>query len=152
MAAADSIPDDGFMVNKDAAMLQCPAGELAMRVETRAAKSGNTYLNYVFSKVKCKRCPMREQCRVGESQGQSYCITQVNDKNKSRLEFENSECFQEKLKIRHRIEKKNGEMKNSHGLRRADSTGLFAMRLQAYFTAFTVNVKRIAKVSPLPEG
>lgn len=63
-----------------------------------------------------------------ESQGQLYCITQVNDKNKSRLEFENSERFREKLKIRHRIEKKNGEMKNTRGLRRADSTGLFAMR------------------------
>lgn len=66
---------------------------------------------------------MREQCRVGKSQGQSYCITQVNDKNKSRLEFENGERFQEKLKIRHRIEVKNGEMKSAHGLRRADSAG-----------------------------
>ena len=60
-----------------------------------------------------------------------------------------SEAFKEKLDIRHRIEEKNGEMKTAHGLRRADSVGLFAMRLQAYFTAFVVNLKRILTVVPV---
>ena len=32
-------------------------------------------------------------------------------------------------------------MKVAHGLGRADSVGLTAMRLQTYFTAFVVNVK-----------
>jgi hypothetical protein len=50
------------------------------------------------------------------------------------------------LKDRHRIEEKNGEMKVSHGLDRADSVGLAAMRLQTYFTAFVANVKRIVKL------
>ena len=50
------------------------------------------------------------------------------------------------MKIRHRIEEKNGELKEAHGLRRADSRGLFAMSLQMYFTAFTVNIKRIVKL------
>ncbi len=51
-------------------MLQCPAGELAMRVEKRAAKNGNTYLGYLFSKVKCRKCPLRERCRVGRGKFQ----------------------------------------------------------------------------------
>lgn len=147
-AAADKAPTDGFEMNKDAGRLQCPAGELAIRVDKRTAKNGNTYLNYTFSKVKCKNCPMREQCRVGKSKCQTYSITQTNEKNQSRLDFENSERFREKLKLRHRIEEKNGEMKNTHGMRRADSTGFVAMRLQAYFTAFTVNIKRIATIIP----
>lgn len=50
------------------------------------------------------------------------------------------------MKDRHRIEEKNGEMKVSHGLDRADSVGLAAMRLQTYFTAFVANVKRIVKL------
>lgn len=73
-------------------------------------------------------------------------ITQPSEKNRARLEFEASEAFRERLKIRYRIEEKNGEMKVAHGLGRADSVGLAAMRLQTYFTAFVVNVKRMVKL------
>ncbi len=151
-AAAQAGLEEGFSFNKDAKMLQCPAGELAMRVEKRDAKNGNQYHNYVFSTKKCKKCPMRGQCRVGKGKTHSYSITQVSDKNKARLEFESSEGFQERMRIRHRIEEKNGELKEAHGLRRADSTGLFAMQLQMYFTAFTANIKRITKLSAQAAG
>lgn len=127
---------------KDAHMMHCPAGHLAMRVEKRNATNGNTYYNYCFSVKKCKACPMRDNCRVGKSKGRTYSVTCANDAHKARLEFESSEEFSAKLRIRHRIEEKNGEMKTAHGFRRADSVGLVAMRLQAYFTAIVVNMKR----------
>ncbi len=151
VAAAGSPLDEGFSFNKDAGLLQCPAGELATRVEKRDAENGNTYLKYVFSKIKCRKCSQSEQCRVGKSKAKerSYSITQPNEKNRLRLEFESSEAFWERLKIRHRIEEKNGEMKVAHGLDRADTVGLVAMRLQTYFTAFVVNVKRIVKLNEL---
>ena len=149
VAAAAATPlDEGFCFNKDAGLLQCPVGELAIRVDKKAAKNGNTYLRYVFSKVKCRKCPLCEKCRVGKSKSreQGYSITQPSEKNRARLEFEASEAFQERLKIRHRIEEKNGEMKEAHGLGRADSVGISAMRLQTYFTVFVVNVKRMVKL------
>jgi len=37
-------------------------------------------------------------------------------------------------------------MKQVYGLGEADSNGLVAMRLQSYFTAFAVNVKRIVRL------
>lgn len=49
-----------------------------------------------------------------------------------------------------RVEKrteKNGELKEAHGLRRADSRGLFAMELQMYITAFVAIVKRITRLA-----
>ena len=152
VAAAATAPlDEGFCFNKDAGLLQCPAGELAMRAEKKMAKNGNTYRNYFFSKVKCRKCPMCEQCRIGKSKSKCYNITQPSEKNRARLEFEASAAFRERLAIRHRIEEKNGEMKVAHGLGRADSMGLVAMRLQTYFTAFVANVKRIVKlVTPDP--
>lgn len=146
VAAAAAPLDEGFCFNKDAGLLQCPVGELAMRVSKKTAENGNTYLNYFFSKVKCRKCPLCEQCRIGKSKTGCYNITQPNEKNRLRLEFEASEGFRERLSIRHRIEEKNGEMKVAHGLGRADSMGLTAMRLQTYFTAFVVNVKRILKL------
>ena len=147
-AAANGKLVEGLGFNKDSGMLLCPVGELATRVEKRTAKNGNIYLRYIFSKVKCRKCPLRESCHVGKSTSnvRSYSITQVSQKNQKRLEFESSEIFKERLKIRHRIEEKNGELKESHGLRRADSRGLFAMSLQMYFTAFAVNIKRIVKM------
>ena len=153
-AAANGKLEEGFCFNKDAGMLQCPAGELSTRVEKRAAKNGNTYLRYIFSKVKCRKCPQRENCHVGKSNAKtrSYSITQVSEKNLERLKFEESEYFQERIKIRHRIEEKNGELKEAHGLRRADSRGLFAMHLQMYFTAFSANVKRIVRLEELSMG
>ena len=150
-AAANGNLEEGFCFNKDAGMLQCPAGELSTRVEKRTAKNGNTYLRYIFSKVKCRKCSQRKNCRVGKSKAKerSYSITQASEKNLERLKFEESEYFQERMKIRHRIEEKNGELKEAHGLRKADSRGLFAMHLQMYFTAFTANVKRIVRLEEL---
>jgi len=147
-AAANTLLEEGFSYSKDAHMMQCPAGCLATRVEKRNAANGNTYLIYCFSVKKCKSCPMRESCRVGNSKSHTYSVTCVNDAHKARLEFEGSEQFSKKIQIRHRIEEKNGEMKTAHGYRRADSVGLVAMRLQAYFTAIVVNMKRIVAVNP----
>ena len=147
VVAAQAGLEEGFNYNKDAKMLQCLAGELAMRMEKRDAKNGNKYHNYIFSTKKCKKCPMREQYKVGKGKTHSYSITQVSEKNKARLKFESSEGCQERMKIWHRIEEKNGELKEAHGLHRADSTGLFAMQLQMYFTAFVANIKRSTKLS-----
>lgn len=147
-AAANAQLEEGFSYSKDAHMMQCPAGHLAMRVEKRTAANGNLYYNYCFSVKKCKTCPMRENCRVGKSKGHTYSVTSVSDAHKARLEFESSMEFSEKMRIRHRIEEKNGEMKTAHGFRRADSVGLVAMRLQAYFTSIVVNMKRIVALIP----
>ena len=114
------------------------------------------YLNYFSDYDPAKRLYLgrlykRENCRVGKSKAKerSYSITQASEKNLERLKFEESEYFQERMKIRYRIEEKNGELKEAHGLRKADSRGLFAMHLQMYFTAFTANVKRIVRLEEL---
>ncbi len=147
-AAANADLEEGFGYSKDAHMLQCPAGYLATRVENRKADNGNTYARYCFSAKACKKCPLRDQCKVGKSKTHTYNITQPDAVHQARLDFENSEAFKKKLEIRHRIEEKNGEMKTAHGFRRADSVGLIAMRLQAYLTAVVVNMKRIIAVIP----
>jgi transposase len=148
VAALAEDKDDGFAFNKDAATLQCPGGELATRCVKKQQKSGNMFHRFIFSKRTCRSCPFFEQCPATKKKSEfAYSLTVLSQKNLDRLAFESSEAFGKRLKIRERIEGKNGEMKVAHGLRRADSTGLAAMRLQTYFTAFTVNVKRIAKLA-----
>lgn len=111
--------------------------------------SGDNYHYHPVRGFTMRLFPLSESCRVGRSKAKerSYCITQVSKKNQERLEFETSGFFKEWMKIRRRIEEKNGELKEAHGLRRAESTGLFAMELQMYFTAFAVNIKRITRLA-----
>lgn len=138
--------DDGFDYNKDAGMMQCPAGELAIRKEKRVNSHGNPFVTYHFNSVKCGKCSLNDTCKVGQSKTKTFSITPLTEKNEARFEFEESEYFSAKMRGRFKIEEKNGELKQAHGLRRADSTGLEAMRLQTYFTAFTVNIKRMMKL------
>jgi hypothetical protein len=44
------------------------------------------------------------------------------------------------------IEHKNDELKNAHRMTRAKYRGQFGMRIQAFLTAFVVNVKRMIKL------
>jgi transposase len=152
VAATAEPKDDGFQFNKDANAMQCPAGELSTTLHKKKAEKGSsTYLTYRFSRKKCNVCPQKDKCAAFRKTMSYYSVVLLSDKMQERLEFEKSEAFSKRLEIRSRIEEKNGELKQAHGLRRADSTGLQAMRLQAYFTAFAVNVKRIVKlVTPIP--
>ena len=147
MSALTESKNDRFEYNKDANTMQCPAGELATRVNKKQLESGNTFYRYTFSKKKCKHCPLKDSCPAVRKSENYYGVTVLNEENRARLEFELSEEFGEKLGVRYRIEEKNGEMKQSHGLGKADSTGLMAMKLQTFFTAFAVNLKRIVKLT-----
>lgn len=62
------------------------------------------------------------------------------------IEFELSDTFKKRIKRRPIIEHKNAGMKRFHGMNVAKYRGLFRMRIQAYLTAFVVNVRRMVKL------
>ena len=49
--------------------------------------------------------------------------------------------------VRYRVERKFGEAKEGHGLRRCRYVGLIRYKLQAIITAVALNLKRIVKVT-----
>lgn len=57
--------------------------------------------------------------------------------------FQEAPYFKEKAKHRYKIEAKNAELENRHGLNVARAPGLLNMELQAATTIFVVNMKRI---------
>lgn len=140
--------DDEFVYNKDAGTMQCPEGHLAMRCEIREGKYGNQYYNYLFSIKKCKRCPRCGTCYTGTKQ-KSHSITVIGGVREKQYEFEQTDYFKQRIKDRYKIEAKNAELKQSHGLARCKYTGLFGMKLQMYFTAFVTNVKRIVRLKDI---
>ena len=144
--------NDGFEYIKDADMMRCPNGELAIKKHYREEcerKDGyrNARIEYTFDKEKCKDCPIREQC-LGKSKKEAkvYNVTILSETHKKQQEFENTEYFQNKLRYeRYKIEAKNAETKVVHGLCKAKSVGLACMRLQSYLAHITTNLKRIIK-------
>lgn len=141
--------DDGFEYIKDADMMRCPAGHISTKKELRknnSKKNRNPSIVYHFDIKKCQTCPLREGCYKPGAKKKSCHVTIISDLHKKQQEFQESEYFKERVKQRYKIEAKNGELKQHHGLDRCKYKGLFGMRKQMFFTAFVVNVKRIVKL------
>lgn len=73
--------------------------------------------------------------------------TEKKDKNKQIwLDLRASEPYKQGLKERYKIERKFGEGKQNHGLGRCRYLGLMGFAVQAFFTVFVLNVKRMVKL------
>ena len=142
---------ENFVFNKDADMFQCPAGVLACRKAINGTKDTkkSRKLTYYFDIEKCKNCPLKNGCYKEGAKHKTYSITILSDIHKKQKEFQETQYFKERAKQRYKIEAKNAELKQSHGLGEADSVGIKAMHLQSYFTAIIANAKRIVKLIDL---
>lgn len=144
-----NVREDEFIYNKDAGTMQCPEGHLATRCYIRKGNYDNQYYNYYFSIKKCKKCVRCGSCFKEGSKYKLHSITVIGGTRGSQYEFEQTEYFKQRIKDRYKIEAKNAEMKQSHGLARCKYSGLFGMQIQMYFTAFVTNVKRIVRLKAL---
>jgi transposase len=141
--------EDKFDYNKDAEMFVCPAGHMAIR-KSRQGKTNvgvNQVDTYYFEVEKCKTCPLRNGCYKEGAKTKSYSVSIKSNIHKEQMSFQETERFREKAKHRYKIEAKNAELKNVHGYGRAKSYGLESMQMQSAMAIFTVNVKRILKVT-----
>jgi IS5 family transposase len=138
----------GFLYNKDADMFQCAAGHLSVKKSLRRKKNTkkNRSITYWFDVEKCKCCPMKDGCYKDGAKTRTYSVTVLSEAHRTQLDFENTEYFKERIKQRYKIEAKNGELKQTHGLGKAKYKGLFGMTLQTYTAAIVVNCKRIVRL------
>lgn len=139
----------GFSYNKDAGMYVCTAGHMAIRKVANGGKKDpdkRKMVTYFFDIDKCKTCPLREGCYKKGSKTKTYTHIIPSAIHQEQLEFQNSDEFKKLYKERYKIEAKNNELKNNHGLKKTYSGGLFGTQLQSIMTIFTVNLKRIIKL------
>ena len=144
---------EGFEYIKDADTLRCPTGHLAIRKKSRKEcikKNGvkrNATIEYIFDEKKCEKCSYKEKCKMQNQKKKTYMISIPSNIHKEQQEFEETEYFKNKLRFeRYKIEAKNGEIKQAHGLCKARYMGLSRVRFQSYITCFVANVKRIIKL------
>ena len=143
--------DCGFLFNKDANMMVCKAGHLAIRrnVITPKDSKSNKRIVYSFDVNICRKCPRRKGYYIEGTKSKSYSVTILSDTHEKQKQFQETEYFKERAKQRYIVEAKNAELKQAHGLDKSYYLCLRGMRIQAYFTAIVSNVKRIMKIKEL---
>jgi transposase len=141
--------EDRFDYNKDADMFVCPAGHLAIRKARQGKKNigQNQADTYYFDVEKCKTCPLRDGCYKSGAKTKTYSVIIKSDTHRQQMAFQETAHYKEKIKHRYKIEAKNSELKNVHGYRRATSYGIENMQMQGAMAIFTVNLKRIIKLT-----
>ncbi|MEG0475988.1 MAG: transposase, partial [Carnobacterium sp.] len=76
----------------------------------------------------------------------SYSVSLTSDVQTSQKAFQKTKTFKDLSKRRYKIEAKNSELKNQHGYRRAESSGIQAMEIQGATAIFCVNLLRIVRL------
>lgn len=136
-----------FEYNKDAGMFVCPAGHMAVRkMQLKKGRGRNSVIAYSFDVDKCRTCSKRQGCYKEGAKSKTYSVRIKSDEHQQQIDFEKTDRFKEKSKVRYKIEAKNSELKNSLGYDRAVSYGIDCMRMQGAMTIFAANVKRILKL------
>ncbi|MFZ3580479.1 IS1182 family transposase [Virgibacillus sp. DJP39] len=137
-----------FEFNKDADMYVCPAGHLATKksIKKRQDSSRNAQLKYYFDVEKCRACPLREGCYKEGAKTKTYSVAIKSTEHTDQEAFQETDEFKRLAKERYKIEAKNSEIKHRHGYERANSSGLFGMKIQGAATIFVTNMKRIIKL------
>ncbi len=141
--------EDKFDYNKDADRFVCPAGHMAIRKARQGKKNigENQVDTYYFDIEKCKSCPLKENCYKPGAKTKTYSVSIKSDLHQEQIAFQETDYYKEKTKHRYKIEAKNSELKNVHGYGRAISYGITNMQMQGAMAIFTVNLKRIIKLS-----
>lgn len=139
--------EDRFEFNKDAGMFVCPAGHMAIRKARQGKKNQgqNQSMVYFFDVDKCRTCSRRQGCYKEGAKNKTYSMQIKSGEHQRQSEFQKTELFREKSRVRYKIEAKNAELKNVFGYDRADSYGLDCMRMQGALAIFAANIKRILK-------
>lgn len=139
--------EDPFHYDKENDRVICPAGHPSIR-KTKKSKqvtSRNPYYKFYFDTSICQKCPLREGC-YNDTKEKSYLVTIKSEEHQKQMAYLESDKYLQRKNVRSRIEHKNAELKNAHGLTRAKYRGQFGMRIQTFLTAFVVNVKRMMKL------
>lgn len=138
--AGDYYPQSMFKI--DSSGVTCPAGNRTM-ISYYDKKNGK--LLYHFKKSDCGDCSCKSKCTKLDHRtitvNKHYSVLQEAKR------YSISHEFKDEMKMRARIEPKQGEMKRFHGLKRAKFWGIDKLNIQALLTGIAVNLKRFVKLS-----
>ena len=143
----------GFNYNKDAEMLVCPAGHMALSAKRVTEKSGNDRVRFTFSRKVCRSCALRDVCIGNTKKPQKVISFPIKTSQQlAQIEFMKTEEFQQWYKERYKIEAKNADLKNNYGYDKAFYYGVCGMKLQGAVALFACNLNRILRLMDQKAG
>ncbi len=134
-----------FQIDEAAQKATCSAGQTSkVWAERKDPDGGPSATQIRFAGATCQRCTFFGQCTTSV-QGRSLTLHPYRAALEARRAEAQTEAFQEKLHIRAGIEATISEAVRGYGLRFARYRGKVRLRLQAYFTAIAMNLKRLVR-------
>jgi len=136
-------PKSMFTYDRAQNTLTCPAG---VTVKQTFTDYQHKLRVFHFPMPACGACARRADCTNAKDGRRSVGISDSNEDLREAEVYNHTEAFKADMKLRPPIEGKLSELTRYHGLRRARYRGLVKVRLQCYFTAAAVNIKRWLKL------
>ena len=128
---------DQFLYDPERDQVRCREGKSSIG----KTRQGQGEL-YYFSVSDCQSCPVRTKC-VKQNEGRAKVY--LSDDHKLRMKVD-PERKREALKVREAIERKFGEAKKWHGLRRTRYRTRARVAIQAFLIFMVMNLKRMVKL------
>jgi len=150
-ASSYRIDEELFSYNKDSDQWICKMGNRSIskrtKSTTRKDRGERSYYEYLFDKVDCLDCPLREECiKTAKTKAKKLIVGLNTGDYYIHSQWTKTDAFAEGYKKRIGIESKNAQLKIHHGLSRAKGFGLRSVAIQAKLAAIAVNLKRIAAI------
>lgn len=138
--------DNGFVYNKDADAMQCPADHLSIKSREVYHKRDKAHVRqFYFDKKKCAECPLRDNCVIRVRSGYSVEVTMIYNEQKELLARQNDPDYIAMRRRRAMIERLNADVKRNQSFRKAQAPGLHNVTLQVGVSLFTYNMRKIYK-------
>lgn len=141
-----------FEVNVQQHRAICPAGREAVRWKPASSthRQRKRIAYRVWFGTGCRDCLFftKDFCTT-DRRGRALDISPYHDTLQARRREMHSQQFADEMQARNAIEGTISELVRAHGIRRSRYRGIAKNRLQAYFTAVAINLKRLAKARHL---
>ena len=134
-----------FQIDEVAQQATCPDGQKSATWSARAHPAEKPPVIQIrFESKTCQQCPFWGLC-TRSPQGRSLTLHPYRAALQAQRAEAKTEAFRQRLHLRAGIEATISELVRGHQLRRARYRGKAKLRLQAYFTATAVNLKRVLR-------
>ncbi len=136
-------PKSMFYYDEKTGTVTCPQG---VKTKTCFEDRRHGLKQFHFPMSACNQCGVQKECTKAKEGRRTIGISIFNKELREAEVYNETEQFKKDMKLRPPIEGKLSELTRYHGLRRARYRRLYKVRLQGYFTAAAVNIKRWFKL------
>jgi transposase len=134
-----------FAIDEAQQIATCPAGQQSQVWSEKLIQAApQPQVQIRFAAAACQACAFFGTC-TSSPQGRSLTLHPYRQALAARRAEAKTEAFRERMHRRAGIEATISELVRAHGLRQARYRGLAKLRLQNFFTALAVNLKRLAR-------